>query len=114
VIPGPSSFSAAIAACPYDCQRFLFYGFLPREKADRQKVLRGFKSLNHPVMVFDTPYRLHALLSDAATVLGGGSRGFLALDIGGPGEAYNEGSFKELVSLSESLTEKLNFILIIA
>ena len=32
VIPGPSSITAAISACPFDMSSFLYQGFLPRDE----------------------------------------------------------------------------------
>lgn len=64
-IPGPSALTAALSLSGIDLSKgFLFLGFLPRRKKERQKLLSEIRNLNRPLMFFEAPHRLKAALSD--------------------------------------------------
>lgn len=113
VIPGPSSMAAIIAASPFPCHSFTFLGFPPREPPLRLKALRAAAQLDHPVIIMDTPYRLSALLEACKESCGGTRRAVLALEISCPGESFWYGSLDTLTKKAKSLTEKLNFVLLV-
>ncbi len=112
VIPGPSSITAAISACPFPMQRFLFQGFLSAETAQRERELAQLTNHENPIVILDTPYRLEKLLVACSHIFDRSRKAFLALDISGEHESYLIGSFSKLL---ESPREgKLNFVLIIS
>ena len=113
VIPGPSSITAAITACAFDCSRFDFVGFLPREENDRIEHLKKLKTRTQPQIILDAPYRLQNLLKSCQAALGANLECFLALDITGEDESYLSGKISKLIQKAEQLDKKLNFVLII-
>lgn len=110
VIPGPSSITAALAACSFLENGFYFIGFLPREEELRRKTLQEFVSAPVPLIILETPYRQAALIESAIEVFGDDRLGLLAEDISGPKESFLEAPLGKLLRRSE---EKLNFVLII-
>lgn len=114
VIPGPSSLTAAIAACPFDCRTFRFAGFPPREPEDRERWLADVTQKGEAVAMMDTPYRLEALISACKKALPQGWQGFLALDISGEAEQCVAAPWAELAGIAAAADGKLNFVLIIA
>jgi len=112
VIPGPSSIAAALSACPFPVPRFVFTGLLHRDPEERRMELAQFALTRLPLIVIDAPYRLRALLDDAASCLGDGHRAFLALDISGPRESFLSGPLEKLKAAMAAETEKINFVLI--
>ena len=63
---GPSSIVLCLMASGFNGQRFRFNGYLPKERKDRQRVLKDFeklvKSSNETQLFMDTPFRnLHVL-----------------------------------------------------
>jgi 16S rRNA (cytidine1402-2'-O)-methyltransferase len=113
VIPGPSSLTAALSACPFDISAFYYAGFLPREEEKRQNELQQLAKINKPLVFLDTPYRLHDVLNSCKIALGETWQGFLAVDISGEEEAYFYGSFAHLLT-KVNKEKKLNFVLITA
>jgi len=113
IIPGPNSIAAALAACPFYFGRFYFAGFLERDPTLRRRQLDELKDLGVPLVLMDTPYRLHALVDDLILTLGGKRQSFLALDISGPSEAYVPSSLEGLKARLASWKGKLNFVLVI-
>jgi 16S rRNA (cytidine1402-2'-O)-methyltransferase len=69
-IPGPSAITAALSASGLPADAFTFLGFLPRRSKDRLAALKSVVSLNHTLVLFEAPHRLHATLQDLLTALG--------------------------------------------
>ena len=113
VIPGPSSITAALAACPFVTNKFNFVGFLPRDAQSRQAFLKTLISQPGPYVILDAPYRLVPVLANCADIFGCSHPASLALDISGPLEEYLAGTLNSLLEQAKSLTEKLNFVLIL-
>ena len=68
VVPGPSAVTAALALSGFPGDAFLFLGFLPRRKKDRQARLREAVASAVPLVLFEAPHRLRATLADLDTV----------------------------------------------
>lgn len=113
VVPGPSSLTSAISACPFDCKSFYFAGFLPREQAEREKTLRALTSLGVPIILMDTPYRLQNVLESCEIVLGAGASAYLAADISSDDETYLAGSLKKIRNMTSNWPKQRNFVLIL-
>tara|TARA_Y100001970_G_C14132475_1_gene802484 strand:+ start:575 stop:1228 length:654 start_codon:yes stop_codon:yes gene_type:complete len=112
VIPGPSSITSAISACPFDMSSFHYEGFLPQKTALRAKAINLFKKTKVPVILLDTPYRREALLEALFEAFSHSRKALIAIDISGPEEVYHYGTLSELKKETKSLG-KLNFVLII-
>jgi 16S rRNA (cytidine1402-2'-O)-methyltransferase len=65
VLPGPSSVLAALVASGLPAERWRFVGFLPRKRAELQRVLGGTEET---LVAFESPGRLAATLSALAEV----------------------------------------------
>ena len=70
VIPGPSAVTAALAVAGMPADAFLFLGFLPRRRKERQAALAQVAALPYTLVIFEAPHRLRATLADLHTVLG--------------------------------------------
>ncbi len=69
-LPGPSAVAAAASVCGFGADAFHFAGFLPRKPGKRRKALDALKALEVPLLFFESPYRVAALLDDVLGVLG--------------------------------------------
>jgi len=69
-IPGPSALIAALSASgiPSDC--FSFFGFLPSKQNARIKILKTFVSRPETIIVYESPKRILATLTDMLFVFG--------------------------------------------
>lgn len=70
IVPGPSATITALVASGLPGTSFTFKGFPPRKSGARKRFLEQEKELPHTLILFESPYRLHRLLSDALEVLG--------------------------------------------
>lgn len=70
VIPGPSAVTTALAVAGLPADSFLFLGFLPRRRKERQTALSAVAALPHTLVIFEAPHRLRATLADLRSTLG--------------------------------------------
>lgn len=71
VIPGPSAVTTALALSGFGGDRFVFEGFLPRKGKERSERLTELSKEIRTVVLFASPNRLPADLSDLAETCGG-------------------------------------------
>ena len=71
VIPGPSAVSNALALSGFGGDRFVFEGFLPRKGRERTARLDSISAEHRAVVLFASPNRLAADLTDLASHCGG-------------------------------------------
>lgn len=64
VIPGPSAALTGLVISGLDTSRFVFLGFAPRGKADRQSFLRSLAGVPFTLIFYEAPHRLRHLLAD--------------------------------------------------
>lgn len=110
-IPGPSSLMATLSILDVKLDRFIYAGFLPRDRGERRKALKHLRTTRFPVILMDAPYRLAALLTDLEEVYGGGAIITLAMDLTLPGEAIFRGTIGE--AIKQLSQRKSEFVLIL-
>ena len=69
-VPGASSVLAALVASGLPTHTFCFAGFLPRTSATRRKVFAQYLDSDTTVIVFESPHRVIAALTDLVATLG--------------------------------------------
>lgn len=69
-VPGPSAPLAALVASGLPTDTFLYLGYLPRKRTERQRLLGGIENLPFTLVLLETPHRLIESLADLRTVLG--------------------------------------------
>ena len=70
VVPGPTAAISALAVSGLPPARFVFEGFLPRKKGDRQRRLEALKDEERTIVVYESPHRVEAALTDLAEAWG--------------------------------------------
>ena len=63
-VPGPSALAAAISVAGFDTPPYVFLGFLPRPRAERQRTLANAVPNGGVVVFFEAPGRLSATLAE--------------------------------------------------
>ncbi|NLG36535.1 MAG: 16S rRNA (cytidine(1402)-2'-O)-methyltransferase [Clostridiales bacterium] len=70
VVPGPAALTAAAALSGLDAGRFVFEGFLPRERREREQRLRAMAAQDRAIVLYEAPHRLARTLADLLDALG--------------------------------------------
>ena len=69
-VPGPSSLTAALSVAGIPDSSFIFLGFSPPRKKQRQDLLRALCQEKRHLVFFEAPHRLQSFLQDCYDILG--------------------------------------------
>ncbi len=95
-LPGPSALTAALAGSGLPADSFVFLGFLPRSSGKRKKILSQAATLKKTVVVYESPFRVAELLSEAADVFGPDALACAAREISKVYEEWISGSLQDV------------------
>ena len=70
-LPGPSSVINSLILSGLPPDKFIFYGYLPRKKGKRNKILESLRSEHKTVIIFESPKRVQRLLEEIEEILPG-------------------------------------------
>jgi 16S rRNA (cytidine1402-2'-O)-methyltransferase len=112
-VPGPSAVAAALSASGLPADRYLFLGFLPRKGTDRERLLTHLGSMEWTAVLFEAPGRIGELLTDLASVCGGGRRAFIARELTKVHEELIAGSLAELAASAGSLEPRGEYTIVV-
>jgi len=69
-VPGASAVITALVVSGLPTDQFLYVGFFPRRKGQRQRLLSSIVDEPRTIVAFETPHRLNEALSDIEEILG--------------------------------------------
>ncbi|UJF24686.1 16S rRNA (cytidine(1402)-2'-O)-methyltransferase [Suttonella sp. R2A3] len=70
-IPGASSVMAALSVSGLPADQFVFAGFVPSKKGERERFIADFAASSLTTVMFETPHRIAATLAELAKQLNG-------------------------------------------
>ena len=70
-IPGPSAVLTALVSSGMPSSSFIFEGFLPKKKNDREKILQEICNNKKTTVLFESPHRLKKTLKELLKFCGG-------------------------------------------
>ena len=70
VLPGPSAVLTAAVLSGLPLRRFTFFGFLPREGAERKKALTDIAACGCTAILYESPHRVKDTLADVLGAVG--------------------------------------------
>lgn len=98
VLPGPSAFVTAVVGSGLDVDRLLFVGFPPHKKGRGQWLHDVLADGRSTVVMYESPYRVEALLNDVAEIVGPTRRACIARELSKVHEEYLRGTVAELAT----------------
>jgi 16S rRNA (cytidine1402-2'-O)-methyltransferase len=69
-VPGPSAVITALVVSGLPTDQFVFVGFLPRRKGQRQHLLSSISDEARTIVAFEAPHRVREALTDIEEILG--------------------------------------------
>ena len=96
-VAGASAVMAALSVAGVADSTFYFAGFLPAKAGERQKRLAGWQEADFPVVMFETPHRIEATLSDMQALFPE-RRLMLGREISKTFETFLSGTVNDLVA----------------
>jgi len=97
VIPGPSAVTTALLLSGLPSSSFTFKGFPPRKPGPRKRFLEMERDLPHTLIIFESPFRVRALLENALEVLGD-RQAALCLELTKKFERVHRGPLSEVLA----------------
>mgnify|MGYP001286107814 CR=1 FL=1 len=70
-IPGPCAALTAIVSSGLPSSKFIFEGFLPKKKSEREKILLEISKNDKTTVIYESPHRLMKLLGQLKEYCGG-------------------------------------------
>ncbi len=113
-IPGPSAPLAALVASGLPTDAFLYLGYLPRKKGERQRRLAEVAALPYTLIFLETPQRLRASLEAMVAVLGAERRIAVARELTKRHEEIWRGTLAEAVAHFGGVPPRGEFTLVVA
>ena len=78
-LPGPCACITALTLSGLDARRFVFEGFLPRDKKERAEVLKSLEDETRTMILYEAPHHLKGTLNDLKQSLSDGGSRHIAL-----------------------------------
>lgn len=78
-LPGPCACITALTLSGLNTRRFVFEGFIPREKKERAEVLKSIEKETRTMIFYEAPHHLKGTLADLSDALSGGEGRKIAL-----------------------------------
>ncbi len=97
VVPGPSAVIAALVGSGLPTGRFVFEGFLARKGRDRADTLSQLATEARTIVLYESPKRTGATLSDLAAACGGDRRAVVGRELTKLHEEFVRGTLDELI-----------------
>lgn len=113
VLPGANAAICALVGSGLETSEFLFHGFLPRKKKDKETELKRLQSLKATLVFYESPHRIKETLK----VIGeqfGNRRVAIAREITKKFEEYVRGTVEELIVWTEESELKGEFCIVVA
>ncbi len=70
-VPGPCAAITALVSSGLPASKFIFEGFLPKKKSEREKILLDISNSDKTTIIFESPHRIKKLLKELKEYLGG-------------------------------------------
>ena len=96
--PGPSAALAALTVSGLPSDRFLFAGFAPTGAGPRRRWLEDLKATPATLILYESPKRLKALLTDMAEVMGQDRRAVVCRELTKKFEEVVRGTITDLAA----------------
>jgi 16S rRNA (cytidine1402-2'-O)-methyltransferase len=111
-VPGASAILAAVVVSGLPSDSFVFEGFLPRRRTERQRRLESLKNEARTLVFFEAPHRLDHSLTDLLEVLGD-RRVALCRELTKLHEEVRRGTLTELVAALQRRPVKGEIVLVV-
>ena len=110
--PGPTAFVTALVLSGLNTRRFIFEGFIPADKKEREFVIKSIENETRTVIFYEAPHRLASTLRELC--LYAGKRNCACVrEITKKYEEIKKGTVEELAFFYENNAPKGEFVIII-
>ena len=112
ILPGASAFVNALVGSGLPNGKFVFEGFLSRERRERKKRLEALKEEDRTMIFYESPHRIRDTLKDMGEIFGA-REGAIARELTKKYEEFIRGSLDDLQQRLEDAPLKGEIVLVI-
>lgn len=112
-VPGASSLTAALSIAGVETKQFYYAGFLPRKSEERCNEIQKLNRMACTIVIYDTPYRLSALLDDLKKELNAQRQLTILFSLTQAEENIWKGTTESLIKQFKQTPVKQEFVLVI-
>jgi len=112
VVPGVTAFTTALVGSGLDTSRFVFEGFMSRDKKQKKALLEKIKKETRTILFYESPHRLKETLKVILEIMGDRQM-VVARELTKRYEEYQRGTVRNLVEHFESREIKGEIVLIV-
>ncbi|MEI7603716.1 MAG: 16S rRNA (cytidine(1402)-2'-O)-methyltransferase [bacterium] len=112
-VPGANSLLPALIASGFKPDRFFYYGWFSPKTEIRQSEMKRLKNMNELIVIYETPYRLKAILTDIKSTFGGSAKIVVAYELTTENEHFFRGAVSDILNKVEKDGIKGNFVLLL-
>ncbi|MFD2209332.1 16S rRNA (cytidine(1402)-2'-O)-methyltransferase [Virgibacillus halophilus] len=114
VLPGANAALCALVGSGLDTRSFLFYGFLPRKKKDKEIELEKLNYMQASILLYESPYRVKETLQTMQKIFDSRRQIVLARELTKRFEEYARGTIEELLDWAAGRELKGEFCMVVA
>lgn len=112
-LPGPVAAITALTISGMDTRRFVFEGFLPYDKKEKERVLTSLAGEHRTIILYEAPHHLIRTLKELEPVLGSGRRISLCKELTKKHENALHTTIGEALTYYEANEPRGEYVLII-
>ena len=104
--PGPSAAITALVSSGLPSSKFIFEGFLPKKKVEREKILFEISKNTKTTIIYESPHRINKLLKELKKYCGGSRKIVIARELTKKFEEHITHNIDEVIKLFEDTKPK--------
>ena len=112
-LPGPTALITALTVSGLPARRFVFEGFLPKNKKEKRMVLEDIKDQTRTVILYESPHHLRDTLKELMNILGNSRRIALCRELTKIHEEVIRLSLEEAVRYYQDMEPKGEYVIVI-
>jgi 16S rRNA (cytidine1402-2'-O)-methyltransferase len=111
-VPGPSAIIAGLSLSGFATTGFIFLGFLPPRRAQREKMLRELSLEKRTLVFYEAPHRVHETLSDMLDVFAE-RKAVVVKEMTKLHEQALRGTIREVLALMENMKTVGEYVIVV-
>lgn len=112
-IPGPCAAITALVSSGLPSSKFIFEGFLPKKKIDREKILLEISISEKTTIIYESPHRLYKLLKELKKYCGGSKEIRVARELTKKFEEHIGQNIDDIINFFEDKEPKGEFTILV-
>ena len=105
-IPGPCAAITALVSSGLPSSKFIFEGFLPKKKVEREKILFEISKNKKTTIIYESPHRINKLLKELKKYCGGSRKIVIARELTKKFEEHITNNIDEVIKFFEDTEPK--------